>query len=128
MKLLRDKRHLIWTEIVDLINLSQLRQTMGDDYRTWYSKANRIKQVSKSKKVHKLADALLTECQRISRDFTWFKGVPFERTELVMTLIKAHIVAVQEYDHETADDIEDYLFDLKFAPTREELAESRGAS
>ncbi len=121
MKLLRDKRNTIWTEIVDLINLKQLEQTMGSDFRTWMSKAEQVKRVSKSRRVHALADSLLSECSRIQREFTWFQGLPLERTELVKTLIHAHIVAVQEYDHETVEDIEDYLHELKYAPTREEI-------
>jgi len=120
MKLLRDRRATIWSEIVDLISLKQLKQTMGDDYRSWYSKAERIKQVSKSKRVHSLSDQLTKECQRIATEFTWFQGIPLEKTSLVRALIQAHIVAVQEYDHDSAEDIEEYLFDLKFAPSREE--------
>ncbi len=121
MKLLRDKRAAIWGEIVELLNLRQLGQTMGADYRTWLSKASRVKQVSKSRKVHRLADQLIAECNRISREFTYFQGLPFERTALVKALIHAHVVAVQEYDHDAAEDIEEYLHELKYAPTREEL-------
>lgn len=126
MKLLRDKRHTIWSEIVELINLRQLRQTMGSDFVTWVAKANRVKQVSKSKRVHLLADSLLNECSRIQREFTWFQGIPLERTELVKMLIRAHVVAVQEYDHDSAEDIEDYIHELKYA-TREEQYQAGGA-
>lgn len=126
MKLLRDKRHAIWSEIVELINLRQLRQTMGSDFMTWVTKANRVKQVSKSKRVHLLADSLLNECSRIQREFTWFQGIPLERTELVKMLIRAHVVAVQEYDHDSAEDIEDYIHELKYA-TREEQYQAGGA-
>lgn len=120
MKLLRDKRKTIWDAVVEHLSLKQLEQTMGDDYRSWISKAERVKQVSKSKRVHTLADQLLAECSRIAREFTWFQGIPLERTELVRTLIHAHVVAVQEYDHDSADEIEEYLFELKFAPSRDD--------
>lgn len=120
MKLLRDKRHSLWGEIVDLLTLSQYEKTMGGDM-TWYSKAFRAKEVSTSKRVHKLANALIAECERIARDFIWFQGAPFERKELVITLIHAHVIAVMERDHDEAQDIEDYLWELKLAPTREEI-------
>jgi len=127
MKLLRDKRNSIWTEIVEHLSLKQLGQCMGDDYRSWYSKAERVVQVSKSKRVAKLANDLRNECHRISKEFTWFQGLPLERTELVTTLIHAHIVATQEYDYESVEDIEDYLHELKYAPTREEIFSQGGA-
>ncbi len=118
MRLLRDQRKFLWDEIVELISLKQLEQVM---FLTWHEKATAIKIVSKSKKVHALADKILSENARISREFTWFKGVPFERTTLVKELIYAYVVAVQEYDHESAEEIEEFLFDLKYAPTREEI-------
>ena len=120
MKLLRDKRAQIWSEIVDLISLKQLEQCMGDNCRTWVGKATQVQCVSRSKKVHTLAKQLIAEVNRIAVEFTWFQGIPLQRTELVRTLIHAHVAAVQEYDHEAAEDIENYLFDLKYAPTREE--------
>lgn len=127
MKLLRDKRASIWSEIVELINLRQLKACMGDDARTWVGKATKVQCVSKSKRVHVLARALIAEVNRIAREFTWFQGLPLERTELVRTLINAHVVATQEYDHEAVEDIEDYLHELKYAPTREELFPKAGA-
>lgn len=124
MRLLRDKRSTIWTEIVEHLSLKQLEQCMGDSCRSWNGKATKVQTVSKSKKVHALANKLLEECARIAREFTWFQGIPLERTELVKTLIHAHIVAVQEYDHESAEEIEEYLFDLKYCPSREEQGAS----
>jgi hypothetical protein len=121
MRLLNDKRSSLWTAIVALISLKQLTATMGDDFRTYVAKAEQVKRVSKSKQVHALANQLLAEQARISRTYVYFQGIPLERTTLVETLIHAHVVAVQEYDHEEAEDIENYLFDLKYAPTREEL-------
>lgn len=118
MKLLRDKRKSIWDEIVDLLTLSQFEKCM---FIPWTEKANAAKRVSKSKRVHALADKLLGECSRIQREFTWFQGIPLERTELVKTLIHAHVAAVHEYDHDSVEEIEEYLFDLKYAPTREDL-------
>jgi hypothetical protein len=113
MKLFKDKRNTIWNEICDELSFKQFKQTMGDDYRSWLSKAERAKQVSKSKRVHELADQLTQECASIANEYTWFQGVPFEKTELVKTLIHAHVVATQEYDHESSEEIEDYLFELK---------------
>lgn len=126
MQLLRDKRASIWTEIVDLISLKQLQQCMGDEARTWVARATKVKCVSKSKRVHQLADQLIAEVNRIAITFTWFQGLPYERTQLVKSLIHGHIVAVQECDHETTAEIEEYLFELQMAPTREELYSGSG--
>lgn len=121
MKPLNDKRPKIWSEIADLLTLSQLSRCMGDNCRTWVGKATMAMTVSRSKKVHKLSKDLINEVNRIAAEFTWFQGIPLERTELVETLIRAHIVAVHEHDHDAAAEIEDYLFELKYAPTRDEL-------
>jgi len=120
MKLLRDKRASIWNEIVDLITLKQLSACMGDNCRSWVGKATQVQCVSKSKRVHALAKQLIAECNRIAVEFTWFQGLPFERTELVETLIHAHVVATHECVHEAVEEIEEYLHELKYAPTREE--------
>ena len=42
----------------------------------------------------------------------WFQGVRLPRTELVRALIHAHVIAIQEFDHDGAQEIEDYLFEL----------------
>jgi hypothetical protein len=51
------KLNNIWKEIVDLINIKQLQETMG--HSNFKEKAIIIKTVSKSKKVHKLANKLI---------------------------------------------------------------------
>lgn len=122
MKALTDKRPALWSAIVELINLRQLEATMGD--LAWVSKADAVKRVSKSKRVHDLANQLLVECARIARTQTWFQGQRLPRTELVRTLINAHVVAVHEYDHEAADDVEEYLFEIAHQAV---LAETVGA-
>jgi hypothetical protein len=45
-------------------------------------------------------------------NYTWTHGYLVPKTELIMTLIRAHIKAVQEYDHYGADEIEEYLLEL----------------
>jgi hypothetical protein len=45
-------------------------------------------------------------------NFTYFQGMRLRKTELVKTLIRAHIIAVQEYDHYVAIEIEEYLTEI----------------
>lgn len=118
MQRLTDQRTNLWTAIVESINLRQLEACM---FKTWHEKTVAVKRVSKSKRVHALADQLSAECARIAREQTWFQGSRLPRTELTKTLINAHVIAVHEYDHAEADDIEEYLFELS------RMAEGLGA-
>jgi hypothetical protein len=45
-------------------------------------------------------------------NFTYFQGMRLRKTELVKTLLHAHVVAVQEYDHYTAIELEEYLTEI----------------
>ena len=112
MKILRDTRASQWSAIVDRLTLSQLNKTMGDDYRTWVAKANRTLQITKSKTIHDLCHKLLKTCEQLQVSTVYFQGLALPRTTLITALIHAHVIAVHEFDHDTAEDIEDYLFDL----------------
>jgi hypothetical protein len=112
MKQLTDSRSQLWSAVVELINLRQLSACIGSDFASWASKAQQVKRVSKSKRVHALADQLLAECKRVAQTQTWFGGMRLPRTQLVRELIHAHVVAVQSYDHDDADEIESYLFEI----------------
>lgn len=48
----------LWTQIFNLLNMRQAYQVMGGEM-TYVSKARRAMQVSKSKKVHALANQLI---------------------------------------------------------------------
>lgn len=48
----------LYRELTDLLSLSQFKHLMGGDM-TFKSKAERAKRVSKSKRVHALADAII---------------------------------------------------------------------
>ena len=50
----------IWTEIVERINLRQLEACMGDGLSDYRAKAEKVKTVSKSNEVHRLADELIS--------------------------------------------------------------------
>lgn len=104
-----DNRKTLWDGIVQLLSLSQLSKTMGDDYRTYQSKALRVKQISKNKTVHTLADQLLDRCKILQKQVTYFQGMALPRNAIVKELVQQHIIAVHEYDHTKADKIESVL-------------------
>lgn len=79
---------------------------------TWLAKAAFAKKATKSKTIHALCDKLSRHDEEIRRQITYFQGFRLPRTEVVKVLINAYVVAVHECDHDSAEDIEEYLFEL----------------
>lgn len=110
MKLIKDTRRQIWDEIFERLTWNQVQgMPIG---ATWLAKAAFAKKATKSKIIHQLCDKLTAHDEEIRRNITYFQGFRLPRTELVRTLVNAHVVAIQEYDHEAAEDIEEYLFEV----------------
>lgn len=101
----------LYNELVELLSLKQYKPLMFGDM-SYRSKALRAKQVSKSKRVHALADQIIELAPRT----TWFMGIELPANDLVKTLIHAHVVAVQEYDHYKSGVIETCLIALGSRP------------
>jgi hypothetical protein len=120
MKLIKDQRNAIWTQIFDKLTWKQVQSMpMG---ATWLAKASFARKATKAKAIHALCDQLSAHDEQVRRSITYFQGMRLPRTsQLVRELVHAHVVAVQEYDHDSADEIETYLFEIS------RMAEGLGA-
>lgn len=107
---MRSQRAL-YDEMIELLSLRQYKPLMFGDM-SYKSKAERAKRVSRSKRVHTLADQIIA----LHNKTTWFRGFEFPNNELIKTLIHAHVVATQEFDHHKADVLETCLVSLGMGP------------